>query len=85
MLGGATFVWVVGGVPPTSKPVMELIPGVGVVVEPATVVPLGCPEEFPPASADWQHRPAATRIRGKAAARIAPSIVCLCDVMMFQP
>ena len=27
------------------------IPGVGVVVDPATVEPLGCPEPFPPASA----------------------------------
>ena len=76
---------VVAGVPFMTMLVKALIAGGGVVLEPATVVPLGWPEAFPPASADWPYKPAATRIRGKAATRIARAKGCLHAFMMFQP
>ena len=76
---------VAAGAPVMTMAVRALIAGGGVVLEPAMVVPLGWPEAFPPASADWPHKPVATRIRGKAATRIARTKGCSFDFMLVQP
>ena len=75
----------VGPAPPMTMAVNALTAGGGVVVAPATVDPLGWPEAFPPASADWPHTPAAISSRGRAAMRIERAITCLRDFMMVQP
>ena len=76
---------VVAGDPVMTMLVNALSAGGGVVVEPAMVDPLDWPEELPPASADWPHKPAATSNRGRAATRIERESCFLCDFMMVLP
>ena len=76
---------VVAGEPLMTMPLKALMAAGGIVVEPATVVPLGWPDEFPPASADGAHKPAATSNSGRVAMRIARAISCLRVFMMVQP
>jgi hypothetical protein len=65
--------------------VSPLIVAVGVVEDPATVVPLGCPEPLPPANAGCPQSPAATTSKGKTTAFDKRDFCCKSNFIIVQP